>query len=134
MIVVCVLVLLFVDRFVRRPVAQLERGVERIAAGDYTTDIPVTSRDELGRLAAGVNTMREQISGYIRHIDGSVGRLQEVSRALTTTTGGIEQLQDAVLGAADAHCRRLCERNAVHEARHRDPAHAQPWPGDARHG
>jgi signal transduction histidine kinase len=102
LVIVCILVLLFVDRFVRRPVSRLERGVERIASGDYTTDIPVTSRDELGRLAAGVNRMREQISGYIEHIDGSVGRLQEVSRALTTTTGGIEQLQDAVLGAADA--------------------------------
>ena len=102
LVVVCLLVLLFVDRFVRRPVSRLERGVERIAAGDYTSDIPVTSRDELGRLAAGVNRMREQIAGYIEHIDGSVVRLQEVSRALTTTTGGIEQLQDAVLGAADA--------------------------------
>ncbi len=102
LVVVCLLVLLFIDRFVRRPVGRLERGVERIAAGDYTTDIAVTSRDELGRLAAGVNRMREQIAGYIEHIDGSVGRLQEVSRALTMTTGGIEQLQDAVLGAADA--------------------------------
>ena len=102
LILVSVLVLLFVDRFVRRPVSRLERGVERIAAGDYTTDIAVTSRDELGRLAAGVNSMREQIAGYIKHIDGSVGRLQDVSRALTMTTGGIEQLQDAVLGAADA--------------------------------
>jgi signal transduction histidine kinase/HAMP domain-containing protein len=102
LVVMCVLVLLFVDRFVRRPVARLERGVERIAAGDYTSDIPVTSRDELGRLAAGVNSMREQIAGYIKHIDGSVGRLQDVSRALTTTTGGIEELQDAVLAAADA--------------------------------
>lgn len=102
LVVMCVLVLLFVDRFVRRPVARLERGVERIAAGDYTSDIPITSRDELGRLAAGVNSMREQIAGYIKHIDGSVGRLQDVSRALTTTTGGIEELQDAVLSAADA--------------------------------
>ena len=102
LILVCILVLLFVDRFVRRPVSRLERGVERIAAGDYTSDIPITSRDELGRLAGGVNRMREQIAGYIKHIDESVSHLQEVSRALTTTTGGIEELQDAVLGAAGA--------------------------------
>jgi len=102
LIVVCILVLLFVDRFVRRPVARLEHGVERIASGDYSTDIPVTSRDELGRLAGGVNRMREQIAGYIEHIDESVNHLQEVSRALTATAGGIEELQDAVLGAAAA--------------------------------
>ena len=114
LIVVCLLVLLFVDRFVRRPVGRLERGVERIASGDYTTDIPVTSRDELGRLAAGVNRMRGQIAGYIEHIDGSVGRLQEVSRALTMTTGGIEQLQDAVLGAADAIA-GVGERDPLHK-------------------
>jgi signal transduction histidine kinase len=101
-VVVCVLVLFFVDRFVRRPVARLERGVARIAAGDYGTDIPVTSRDELGRLATSVNRMREQIAGYIRHIDGSIERLQDVSSALTTTTGGVESLQDAVLRAAAA--------------------------------
>jgi signal transduction histidine kinase len=102
LVVVAVLVLLFVDRFVRRPVARLEHGVERIASGDYTTDIPVTSVDELGRLATSVNRMRERIAGYVRHIDGSLDRLQDVSRALTTTTGGLERLQDAVLHAAAA--------------------------------
>jgi signal transduction histidine kinase len=101
-IVCCLLVLVFVDRFVRRPVGRLERGVARIAAGDYTTDIPVSSNDELGRLATSVNSMRDQIAGYIRHIDGSIERLEDVSRALTTTTGGVESLQDAVLRAAAA--------------------------------
>jgi signal transduction histidine kinase len=101
-IVCCLLVLVFVDRFVRRPVGRLERGVARIAAGDYTTDIPVTSNDELGRLATSVNRMRDQIDGYIRHIDGSIERLEDVSHALTTTTGGVESLQDAVLRAAAA--------------------------------
>ncbi len=100
MLVLCIVVLFFVDRFVRRPVNRLERGVARIAAGDYTTDIPVKSQDELGRLATSVNRMREQIAGYIRHIDGSMSRLQRVSRALTTTTGGVERLQDAVLDSA----------------------------------
>jgi len=102
MVVVSLLVLLFVDHFVRRPVSTLERGVSRIAGGDYTTDVPVTSEDELGRLARSVNSMREQIAGYVRHIDGSIERLQDVSRALTTTTGGVDDLQDAVLRAAAA--------------------------------
>lgn len=100
LVVVSLLVLLFVDRFVRRPVSRLERAVSRIAAGDYSADVPVTSDDELGRLARSVNRMREQISGYVRHIDGSIEQLQVVSRALTTTTGGVEGLQDAVLRAA----------------------------------
>jgi HAMP domain-containing protein len=55
------LVLLFVNRFVRRPVAQLSAGVARIAGGDYSSDIPVRSRDELGVLARQVNQMRGQI-------------------------------------------------------------------------
>ena len=101
-IVVCLLVLVFIDRFVRRPVGRLERGVARIASGDYTTDIPVASNDELGRLATSVNSMREQIAGYVRHIDASMERLEEVSHALTTTTAGVESLQDAVLHSAAA--------------------------------
>ena len=100
--VVVVLVLLFVNRFVRKPVAQLGEGVARIAGGDYSSDIPVDSHDELGTLADRVNVMRVQIASYIRHVDGSVARLGEVSRALTTTTTGFETLERAVCTAAAA--------------------------------
>jgi signal transduction histidine kinase len=94
------LVLLFVNRFVRRPVAQLSAGVARIAGGDYSSDIPVRSRDELGVLARQVNQMRGQIESNIRHVDAAVSRLDEVSRALTTTTTGMPSLEGAVCAAA----------------------------------
>ena len=94
------LVLLFVNRFVRRPVAQLSAGVARIAGGDYSSDIPVRSRDELGVLAHQVNQMRGQIESNIHHVDAAVSRLDEVSRALTTTTTGISSLEGAVCAAA----------------------------------
>ncbi|HVS42823.1 MAG TPA: ATP-binding protein [Candidatus Dormibacteraeota bacterium] len=103
------LVFFFVERFVRRPVNRLERGVARIAGGDYSTDIPVTSSDELGRLAVGVNRMRAEIADYITlieqaraRLDGAVDELGGVSRALTTTTRGVAGLQEAVVGAAAA--------------------------------
>ena len=62
-------VVLFVERFVKRPIARLEGGVARIAGGDYATDIRVRSQDELGRLAGNVNRMRDAIAGYVRQIE-----------------------------------------------------------------
>lgn len=100
-------VVIFVERTVRRPVRRLESGVARIAGGDYSTDIPVTSQDELGRLAGSVNTMRAAISDYVSQIeaqrarlDDAVERLGGVSRALTTTTAGLDALHRAIVGAA----------------------------------
>ncbi|HET9052233.1 MAG TPA: ATP-binding protein, partial [Candidatus Dormibacteraeota bacterium] len=107
MLFVAILVFLFVQRFVRRPVERLERGVARIAGGDYATDIPVASDDELGRLAGSVNRMRAQIATNVAEIedqravlDRAVERLGGVSRALTTTSEGIPVLQRAVVRAA----------------------------------
>jgi signal transduction histidine kinase/HAMP domain-containing protein len=100
LLVTWLLVLLFVNRFVRRPVAQLSDGVARIAGGDYSSDIPIRSHDELAALAAQVNRMRAQIESNVRHIDHAVTRLDEVSRALTTTTSGVSMLRGAVCAAA----------------------------------
>jgi signal transduction histidine kinase len=100
-------VILFVERTVRRPVRRLERGVARIAGGDYRTDIPVVSQDELGRLAGSVNQMRGAINQYVSEIEAQRARLDEaverlggVSRALTTTTTGLPALHRAIVGAA----------------------------------
>lgn len=101
-VLVFMLIAAFSSRFVVRPIAQLERGVRRIAGGDLSSDIVVTSDDELGRLARSVNIMRAQIAGYIAHLDGSLQRLESVSHALTTTTEGVDALKRSVLSAAQA--------------------------------
>jgi serine phosphatase RsbU (regulator of sigma subunit) len=45
-----------------RNVRRLEDGASRIAAGDLSARVPVTSKDELGRLAATFNRMAEQLA------------------------------------------------------------------------
>jgi signal transduction histidine kinase/HAMP domain-containing protein len=109
LLLVVLVVILFVERFVKRPIARLERGVARIAGGDYATAIAVPSEDELGRLAANVNRMRDSIAGYVgqieeasRRLDVALERLSVVSRALTTTTAGVSGLQEAVVRTAAA--------------------------------
>lgn len=109
LLVTALAVTIFVNRFVKRPVALLAGGVARIAGGDYGTPIEVRSRDELGRLAVDVNTMRDSIATYLgqitegrRRLDSAVGRISSVSRALTTTTAGMAALQEEVVRTARA--------------------------------
>lgn len=107
LLVTAILIILFVETVVRRPIHRLERGVARIAGGDFTTPVTVRSRDELGRLAAGVNRMRDSIAQYTSELheararlDSAIEKVSGVSRALTTTTGGVGTLQREVVRTA----------------------------------
>ena len=96
----------------------------RIADGDYTSAVDVRSRDELGRLAISVNRMRDNIRAYTTEIQGARARLDSavervsgVSRALTTTTGGMEALHaEVVRTAADIAGEGAVAALAVEEA------------------
>jgi len=57
-----------VNVVLHRPLQRLESGVARIAGGDYTTDVDVKSKDELGHLAGNVNLMRNHIAQSIEQI------------------------------------------------------------------
>ena len=61
MLVVSLGTVAFVHRIVRRPVMKLVVGTQRIAQGDLDARIDVTTRDELGRLAAAFNGMTEEL-------------------------------------------------------------------------
>ena len=70
--VALVLGALFASRLVR-PVREVTRRVERLGAGDYADRLPVTSRDELGRLARAVNEMAARV-------EASIGELEATDR------------------------------------------------------
>ncbi|HSP15759.1 MAG TPA: ATP-binding protein [Thermoanaerobaculia bacterium] len=68
---------LFVWRFVHRPVRILRRGTEQLGAGELGVQIPVTSRDELGSLAASFNGMSRQLSEAQQEITAWTRTLEE---------------------------------------------------------
>ena len=77
-------------RSVVPPVRELTRSVESIRLGDFANRVPVTSRDELGRLAEGFNLMAEALEHFHR------SNLGEVLRAKETLEATLEALPDAV--------------------------------------
>jgi PAS domain S-box-containing protein len=52
---------LFIQRFVSRPVKHLLKGTERVAAGDLTTPLTISSADEVGILANSFDQMTERL-------------------------------------------------------------------------
>ena len=63
---------------------RLLHHVDALARGDLSqADLPVTSQDELGRLAANFNTMMKNIRDVIRQVAGTAEQLAAASEQLT---------------------------------------------------
>jgi two-component system, NtrC family, sensor kinase len=60
--VVSLLIGFFVWRMVQEPMKMLKKGTERLARGELGYQLKLTSRDELGELAASFNTMSRQLN------------------------------------------------------------------------
>jgi two-component system nitrate/nitrite sensor histidine kinase NarX len=54
------------------PVARLKRALRRIEEGDFSTRVTVNSRDELGALADGFNSMAENLQALYGNLESKV--------------------------------------------------------------
>ncbi|MDA1273444.1 MAG: HAMP domain-containing sensor histidine kinase [Verrucomicrobia bacterium] len=52
-------------RGITRSISQVTRATERIAAGHFDSQVEITRRDELGRLAQAINQMASRLSGFV---------------------------------------------------------------------
>ncbi|BCJ55578.1 hypothetical protein Asp14428_70530 [Actinoplanes sp. NBRC 14428] len=91
---------LLVARLIVRPLTELTRSAEAMAAGDLTVDVPVTGRDEVGRMAAALGRARVGI----RQVVGSVGAASQslADAAQRTTAISARMSEGAVAASAQA--------------------------------
>jgi histidine kinase len=61
-LVTCAIILVFLMRFVNRPIKQLIQGTRLIARGDYATRVDLRRQDEMGLLAEAINQMGSDIA------------------------------------------------------------------------
>jgi len=73
--IIIILVSLSLTRDIIKPVESLVAGTAKIAAGDLTTQIKISSEDELGKLAIAFNQMTKDLKK-------SVEKIEEYSRTL----------------------------------------------------
>ncbi|MEK7703901.1 MAG: HAMP domain-containing protein, partial [Myxococcota bacterium] len=82
---------LFVERVVMRPLRRLRKGTQRVAQGDLSTRIRVTSEDELGRLAVDFNAMAEDLQRAHREGTEGAQTLEQKGIAKTNERGHMQR-------------------------------------------
>ena len=74
-----------------RPVRDLVTASERIAQGDLTTRASVTTKDELGQLAAAFNAMVDNLQHLIRAVTSIAEQVAASSQELAATSNEAEK-------------------------------------------
>lgn len=88
-----VLISLLTTRLITSPVSKTMGVIQRIAEGDLTQEIGVTSRDEIGQLAQSVNMMRMKMGETVGQ---SVGMSHNLSEAASAQASSLEETSSSL--------------------------------------
>ena len=81
-VVISTAVIYLLSRRITEPIKLLTDRAEKLAHGNLDETIPVTSRDEIGQLAATFNEMAQSLKGNIDRKEQLLAQVQEFNRTL----------------------------------------------------
>lgn len=103
--VVGIVIAILMASRITKPIAFLSA---KIAAGDFSQDVPVTSRDEIGMLAKGFNELMGKLRTLlaitvdsVESIQSFAGDLNQVSDQLVTNAGKVSTEMESIAGAME---------------------------------
>jgi methyl-accepting chemotaxis protein len=88
-ILIGIVVAVTIARKITRPLTHAAELVDRVANHDLTTQIPVTTGDEVGRIEAALNVMVDDLRKDVRALGGDSSSLREASLRLGQISRGL---------------------------------------------
>jgi methyl-accepting chemotaxis protein len=75
----------FFHRNIRRPIAEINKAIEKITTGDLASAVPDLGGDEIGSIARGVSYLGQRLSLMIAKINGTTANLSTAIRRVDHT-------------------------------------------------
>ncbi|OWR30126.1 hypothetical protein CDO73_13760 [Saccharibacillus sp. O23] len=101
----------WVVRSINNPLKQLVASTQKMAGGELGEEVPIASNDELGRLAASVNEMRQNLRGLIEqigfHAEQVAATSEELSASAEQTRATSDHIASSIQEIADGSERQV---------------------------
>jgi methyl-accepting chemotaxis protein len=125
-LVIGLLVGVLISRSITRPLQEAVKIAQAVAAGDLTSRIEVTSRDETGQLMQAMKDMGDSLTRVVGEVRGSADALSSASEEVSATAQSMSQ------GASELRSRKTARTPRSPTAwRYRPPGRrrtaARPW-------
>ena len=108
-VIAVVLVSLFMDRGIIRPITQMSKTAAVMAAGDLSREIPTTGRDEIADLGGAINAMSANLREMLRKVrtagvalDGRQSRTTAVSAERRRQCARSDRARPAAAGTSSS--------------------------------
>ncbi|WP_378956521.1 methyl-accepting chemotaxis protein [Pelosinus sp. sgz500959] len=98
MLIVIILATIISNK-ITQPIRKLATAIGWVASGDLSKSVEISTKDEIGLLANGYNTMIEQLKNLITNVNSSAETLTSASKALTTSGNYSAQASQQVASA-----------------------------------
>ncbi|WZL73830.1 sensor histidine kinase [Clostridiaceae bacterium 35-E11] len=92
-LLVMIIVGFFIGKSMSKPIEKMIKSVSKLATGDLTENIDIATKDEIGILSVGLNTMRKNLIHMIQDIQNESDLLyknaQRLTRSIEEISGGM---------------------------------------------
>ncbi len=97
---IAIIIGLVISKRLSNPIVEMANSVKSLADGDLRIDrLDISSKDEIGELALGFNTMADNLRDLVKRVMSSSGQLSSASEQLAV---GAEQLAKAASSVASS--------------------------------
>lgn len=89
----------FIARKISKPIITITEAVKKAANGDLTVQTEITSKDEIGELAAAANSMTTNLRDLVRNVQMNAEQVTASSEELSASADQTAQASNQVAGA-----------------------------------
>lgn len=99
---IAVLIIIFLNRSISKPVIGLAESLARVAEGDLTvSELKVTTKDEIGTMTKAFNSMLESLKNVLHQINTASQSVASTSRQLSSNSNEASKATEQVAGAIE---------------------------------